>query len=49
MQGWIANTDFDFLDRSAASGDSALGGLPRSVGPETGFRARRLWCLLNGR
>jgi GTP-binding protein EngB required for normal cell division len=41
----------DFLDRLASSGDAALAGLPRNIGPETGFRVRsrlfytELWGL----
>jgi len=41
----------EFLDRLASSGDTALSGLPRSIGPETGFRVRsrlfytELWSL----
>jgi hypothetical protein len=43
-----------FLDRLASSGDAALSGLPRSIGPETGFRVRsrlfytELWSLTGG-
>ena len=47
----FVNLANDFLARLAASGDAALAGLPRSIGPETGFRVRsrlfytELWGL----